>query len=195
MRRVCVFAGASLGNHDSYAAAARTLAETLGRRGLGLVYGGARLGLMGALADRALAVGVPVIGVLPHALSHVEIAHPGLDELRIVEDLHERKKTMAQLADAFVALPGGLGTLEETCEMLTWTDLGLHRKPVGLLDVAGYWHHLEAMLDTAADSGFVTASGRSQLIRSDDPDTLLDRLAAWQPPLRDPRVRVLADQQ
>jgi uncharacterized protein (TIGR00730 family) len=188
--RVCVFAGARLGNDTRYAAAARLLADALARRGLGLVYGGAQIGLMGALADRALSAGVPVIGVLPRALSHVDFAHPGLNELRIVDDMHERKKAMAQLADAFIALPGGFGTLEETCEMLTCTDLGLHRKPVGLLDVAGYWRHLEDLLETAANAGFVTAHGRRQLIRSDDPDLLLDHLAAWQPPPLDPRVSV-----
>jgi uncharacterized protein (TIGR00730 family) len=188
--RVCVFAGSRLGNDARYAAAAHLLADALARRGLSLVYGGTQIGLMGALADRALSAGVPVIGVLPRALSHVDFAHPGLDELRIVDDMHERKMAMAQLADAFIALPGGLGTLEETCEMLTWTDLGLQRKPVGLLDVAGYWRHLEDLLDAAANAGFVTAHGRRQLIRSDDPDKLLDHLTAWRPPPIDPRVSI-----
>jgi uncharacterized protein (TIGR00730 family) len=188
--RICVFAGSRLGNDARYAAAARLLADALARRGLGLVYGGAQIGLMGALADHALSADVPVIGVLPRALSHVDFAHPGLDELRIVDDMHERKKTMAQLADAFIALPGGFGTLEETCEMLTCTDLGLLRKPVGLLDVAGFWRHLEDLLDAAVNAGFVTAHGRRQLIRSEDPDQLLDDLAGWQPPPIDPRVSI-----
>jgi uncharacterized protein (TIGR00730 family) len=187
---VCVFAGSRPGNDARYAAAARLLADGLARRGLSLVYGGAQIGLMGALADRALSAGVPVIGVLPRALSHVDFAHRGLDELRIVDDMHERKKVMAQLADAFIALPGGLGTLEETCEMLTWTELGLHRKPVGLLDVAGYWRHLEDLLDAAANARFITAHGRRQLICSEDPDQLLDHLAAWQPPPIDARVSI-----
>ncbi len=193
LNRICVFAGSRLGDDARYAQAARWLAGALARRGLGLVYGGARIGLMGVLADHALSAGVSVIGVLPRALSHVDFAHRGLDELRIVEDMHARKMAMAQLADAFIALPGGLGTLEETCEMLTWTDLGLHDKPVGLLDVAGYWRHLEGHFDWAANADFLTTDTRRRLIRAEDPDQLLDHLAAWRPAPIDPRLNITID--
>jgi uncharacterized protein (TIGR00730 family) len=188
LRRVCVYAGSRIGADSVYARAAGVLAGALARRGLGLVYGGARVGLMGALADAAVSAGVEVIGVLPMALAHAELAHPGLHELRIVRDMHERKTMMAELGDGFVALPGGFGTLEEILEMVTWTELGLQRKPVGMLDVAGYWQRLAAQLDWAVGQGFIRGAGRAQLLRSEDPDELLDQLHDWRAPAPDPRV-------
>src|SRR5947207_1854347 len=146
MRRVCVFCGSSTGARRVYADAARTLAATLVRRGLGLVYGGGSIGLMGVLADAVLAAGGEVTGVIPRALATKEIAHRSLPDLRVVETMHERKATMAALADGFVALPGGFGTLEELLEVVTWTQLGLHAKPAGLLNVEGYFEPLAALL-------------------------------------------------
>jgi uncharacterized protein (TIGR00730 family) len=180
--RVCVFAGSSVGRHPEYAQLARALAVELARRRLGLVYGGGSVGLMGVLADTALAQGAEVIGVIPEALATPELAHPGLSELRVVASMHERKATMAQLADGFVALPGGLGTLEETFEILTWGQLGIHDKPVGLLDVAGYWRHLADLLAHGVREGFIRAEHAEFLLVGDSPSALLDRLAAWRPP-------------
>ena len=155
MRRVCVFCGASSGRSPAYAAAARELGAELAGRGLGLVYGGGRVGLMGAVADAALAAGGEAVGVIPQELVDRELAHGGLTELRVVGSLHERKALMAELADAFVALPGGFGTLDELLEQLTWSQLGLHAKPVGLLDVAEYWRPLIELARHATDEGFV----------------------------------------
>jgi uncharacterized protein (TIGR00730 family) len=183
VNRVCVFCGAAAGARPEYAEAARTLASELRRRGLGLVYGGGSTGLMGAVAEAALAAGVEVIGVLPHPLSGREFAHPGLTELRLVSSMHERKATMASLADAFISLPGGLGTLEETLEMLTWTQLGIHRKPLGLLNVAGYWTPLVDLLRHAAHESFIHPNDlATSLIVADTPSHLLDLLASWNPP-------------
>ncbi len=138
MTRVCVFAGSSHGARPAYAEAARGLAAELAERGLGVVYGGGSVGLMGVLADTALACGAEVIGVIPRALATRELAHTGLSDMHVVETMHERKALMASLVDGFVALPGGLGTFEETLETLTWSQLGIHRKPIGLLNVEGY---------------------------------------------------------
>src|SRR5258708_25293438 len=146
IRSICVFCGAATGRDPSYAAAAAVTGETLARRGIRVVYGGGRLGLMGAVADAALAAGGEVVGVIPRGLVDRELAHPKLTELRIVETLHERKAQMAELADGFLALPGGLGTLEELAEVLSWAQLDLHVKPVGLLDVGGYFRALDAFL-------------------------------------------------
>jgi uncharacterized protein (TIGR00730 family) len=187
MRRLCVFCGSSSGARPSYADGARALAAELCRRGVGLVYGGAAIGLMGVVADAVLAGGGEVIGVIPRGLATREIAHAGCTELRVVDTMHERKATMASLADGFVGLPGGLGTLEELCEMLTWTQLGVHAKPVGVLDVAGYWDGLRRQLADAAAAGFVHAENVGMLRVHDDPSRLLDDLAAWRPP-RAPRV-------
>ena len=155
MRAVCVFCGASSGRLAAYADAARTLGATLAGRGLGLVYGGGRVGLMGAVADGALAAGGEVTGVIPQELVDRELAHEGLTRLHVVESLHERKALMAELSDAFVALPGGFGTLDELLEQLTWSQLGLHAKPIGLLDVEGYWGPLIALAQHATAEGFV----------------------------------------
>ena len=177
MQRVCVFCGASSGRRAAYVEAARAFGTLLAERGIGLVYGGGRVGLMGAVADGALAGGGEAIGVIPQELVDRELAHPGLTELRIVGSLHERKAQMAELADAFVALPGGFGTLDELMEQLTWSQLGLHRKPVGLLDVEGYWAPLIALARHATDEGFVREVDLGAIAVGGDGGLLLDRLA------------------
>ncbi|MFV8753275.1 TIGR00730 family Rossman fold protein [Nannocystaceae bacterium ST9] len=182
IRRVCVFAGSYEGKRPEYAALAEALGRVLAQRGLGLVYGGGRVGLMGRLADAALAGGVEVIGVIPEALHRREVGHTGLHELHVVANMHERKAKMAELADAFVVLPGGLGTLEETFEMWTWGQLGFHRKPIGLLDVSRYWTPLIEMLDRMVDEGFVSAEYRGIACVAEQPDALLDQLAQWRAP-------------
>jgi uncharacterized protein (TIGR00730 family) len=180
--RLCVFCGSAAGARPEYAEAARSLAGELARRRLGLVYGGGSVGIMGILADAALAAGVEVIGVIPRPLASRELAHAGVTELRLVESMHERKATMASLVDGFVALPGGLGTLEELLEMLTWSQLGIHRKPVAVLNTAGYWTALLALLDHATLEGFVRRDYLDLLVAADTPGELLDRLAAWRAP-------------
>jgi uncharacterized protein (TIGR00730 family) len=179
--RVCVFCGSSAGARPEYAAAARTFGQLLGERQIGLVYGGASVGLMRVLADATLAAGGEVIGVMPRAMVEREIAHTGLTDLRIVASMHERKATMAELSDAFVALPGGLGTLEELFEVWTWAQLGLHRKPVALLDVAEFYQPLAAFLDHAVNEHFIRIVNRSMLLTETDPGSLLDQLAAYGP--------------
>jgi uncharacterized protein (TIGR00730 family) len=178
VRSVCVFCGSNTGAGDDYADAARRLARAIVRRGLGLVYGGGGIGLMGVLADAALAAGGRVIGVVPRRLVEKEVAHAGLTELRVVTTMHERKAMMAELADGFISLPGGFGTLDETFEMLTWTQLGYHRKPCALLDVNGYFGRLAEFLDHAVEQRFLVAAHRATLIVERDPDIVLDRLAA-----------------
>ena len=182
IRSICVFCGAATGRDPRFAAAAAVTGETLARRGIRVVYGGGRLGLMGVLAGAALAAGGEVVGVIPRGLVDRELAHPALTELRIVEDLHERKAQMAELADGFLALPGGLGTLEELTEVLSWAQLDLHAKPIGLLDVGGYFASLEAFLDRAVAEGFIAGRHRRLLLRDDDLDALLRRFDAWEPP-------------
>ena len=182
MTRVCVFCGSSGGGRPEYAEAARDLAAELARRHLGLVYGGGGVGIMGVLADAALAAGVEVIGVIPRPLAARELAHTGLTELRLVESMHERKAMMAALADGFIALPGGLGTLEETLEILTWAQLGIHQKPVAALNVAGYWDDLIRLLGHAIAEGFVRREYAGLMLFADSAGELLDRMAAWQPP-------------
>jgi len=174
MHRICVFAGANPGKRDSYTAAAQTLGAEIARRGHGMVYGGASRGLMGVCADAALAGGAEVVGVLPRALAGREIAHRGLTELRIVSSLHERKAVMSALSDAVVALPGGCGTLDELFEAITWSQLGLHEKPIGLFDVDGYYAPLFGVLDQMTAEGFVHP--RLQLVRATTAGQLLDRL-------------------
>ena len=182
MPRLCVFCGSSSGAGPAYADAARALGTALVRRGLGLVYGGGSIGLMGVIADAVLGAGGEAIGVIPRGLYSAEIAHAGLTELRVVSGMHERKAVMASLAGAFVALPGGLGTFEEVLEMLTWLQLGIHRKPVALLDVDGYWRGLRTLLDDAVAAGFVEAARADLLLVETDVETLLDRVRAWTPP-------------
>jgi uncharacterized protein (TIGR00730 family) len=178
---VCVFCGSSAGARPEYAAAARAVAGALVRRGLTLIYGGASRGLMGELADAVLAGGGRVIGVMPRKLERRELLHQGLTELLVVESLAERKREMFARADAFVTLPGGFGTLDELAEVLTMSQLGLHAKPCGLLDVAGYFTPLLAFLDGAVSERFVRAEHRALVIADDDPERLLDRLEAAPP--------------
>ena len=182
MKRVCVFCGSNVGARPVYADAARAVGGALARRGCGLVYGGGCIGLMGIVADAVLAHGGEVIGVIPEALVAKELAHRGLTELRVVGSMHERKASMADLADAFIALPGGYGSFEEFCEMLTWAQLGLHRKPCGLLNVDGYYDSLLALFDRAVTERFVRPVHRALVLEDRDPDRLLDRLAAYQAP-------------
>jgi uncharacterized protein (TIGR00730 family) len=182
LRRVSVFCGSSTGLDPAYAEATRALAAELARRRLGLVYGGGSVGLMGILADTLLAAGGEVIGVIPGPLATPELAHTGLTKLHVVGSMHERKATMSALADGFVALPGGLGTLEEILEVLTWAQLGIHAKPVGLLNARGYWDRLVDMLVHATREGFVRPDHAELLLVGDDPAVLLDRCQAWRPP-------------
>ena len=183
MKSVCVFCGGNPGARPSYRAAAARLGAALAGRGLTLVYGGASVGLMGAVADAALAGGGQVFGVLPDFMSVREIGHPGLTELRLVGSMHERKAEMAALADAFVALPGGFGTLDELFEVLTWSQLGLHHKPCALLDVDGYYTSLVAFLDHAAAEGLLRPEHRAMLFVEPDVDRLLDRLSSYPLPV------------
>jgi uncharacterized protein (TIGR00730 family) len=182
LRSICVFCGASSGKDPRYTAAAAAVGERLASRGIQLVYGGGHLGLMGAVADAALAAGRPDFGVIPRALVDRELAHHGVSELRIVDTLHQRKAVMAELSDGFIALPGGLGTLEELAEVLSWAQLDLHAKPIGLLDVGGYFGSLEGFLDHAVSEGFVAERHRRLLLVDDDIDRLLAAFAAWRPP-------------
>jgi uncharacterized protein (TIGR00730 family) len=183
LRRVCVFTGSSSGVRPEYRAAAAELGRVMAGRGIGLVYGGARVGLMGTLADAALAAGGEVVGVIPAALMAKEIAHSGLTELRVVQSMHERKALMSELADAFVALPGGWGTLEELFEVLTWAQLGLHRKPCGLVNVQGYFDGLLAFLAHTIDEGFVRREYAAMIAVAASPGELLDRVASASPPV------------
>jgi uncharacterized protein (TIGR00730 family) len=176
VRRVCVFCGASSGRLPEYAEAARAFGAAAAARGLGIVYGGGRVGLMAAVADAALAGGGEVIGVIPQELVDRELAHGGLTELHVVDSLHKRKALMAQLSDGFVALPGGFGTLDELLEQLTWSQLGLHEKPVGLYDVEEYWRPLIALARHATDEGFVRESDLGAIAVGTEPEGLLDRL-------------------
>jgi len=180
--RVCVFCGSSRGSSPSYAAAATEPGTALAASGTGLVYGGGDVGLMGVVADAVLAGGGEVIGVMPDALVAKEIAHRGLTELRVTGSMHERKALMAELADGFVALPGGLGTFDELCEILTWGQLGLHRKPVVLLDVEGFWGPFVALLDAAVEAGFLRAVHRDLAHRAPSVTAALELLRAPPPP-------------
>jgi hypothetical protein len=174
--RVCVYAGSSAGAQPQHADAARALARVLCARRRGIVFGGSRAGLMGALADEALARGGEVIGVIPRYLVEREVAHGSLTDLHVVGTMHERKALMAELADAFVALPGGIGTLEELVEMLTWAQLGLHAKPIGIVNVDGYYDNLLAFLQHAVGEGFLSPATRARLVVEADPAALLDEL-------------------
>ena len=182
MRRICIYAGSNPGTDPAYADATRGLAALLAERGIGIVYGGGKVGLMGVTADTMLAAGGEVIGVMPQALIAREIGHPGLTELRVVESMHERKALMAELADAFIALPGGIGTLEELIEVYTWSQLGIHDKGCGVLNVRGYYDGLVAFLDHAVAAGFLRPQHRATLSVAEDPAELLDALAAYEPP-------------
>ncbi len=183
MRSVCVFCGSSEGGNPAYAAAAQRMAAVLVRRGLRLVYGGGRVGLMGALADAALAAGGEVIGVIPEALVSKELAHRGLSDLRIVGTMHERKALMADLSDGFVTLPGGFGTLEEFLEVLSWAQLSIHAKPCGLLDIENYYGPMIELFDRAVTEGFVAPDHRDIVLTERDPDLLLDLMERYTPPI------------
>jgi uncharacterized protein (TIGR00730 family) len=181
VRRVCVFCGSSPGARPAYAEVTADLARVLAAEGLGLVYGGAGVGLMATLADTVLDEGGEVIGVIPRALVEKEIAHNGVSDLRVVDSMHERKALMADLSDAFVALPGGLGTLEELLEIFTWAQLGLHHKPCALLDVEGYYAGLADFLAHAVEERFLREEHRAMLIVEREPRALIDRLNRFEP--------------
>ncbi len=181
MNRLAVYCGSATPADPRYVDAARLVGRTLAERGIGLVYGGGRLGLMGAVADAALAAGGEVIGVIPRALVDAEVAHRGLTELHVVETMHERKAAFTDLSDGFVTLPGGTGTMDELWEAMSWAQLGYHAKPVGLLNVAGFYDGLLQFWATMGETGFVRAQHRPILIASDDLDALLARMAAYRP--------------
>jgi len=184
-KRFCVFCGSSLGAQPGYARAAESLARSLAANGLGLVYGGSNAGLMGVLADTALAAGAEVIGVIPRALVAKEVAHRGLRDLRVVDSMHERKALMAELSDGFIALPGGFGTLDEVCEVLTWTQLGLQRKPCGLLNVESYYDALLTLFDHAVAERFLKPVHRQMVIADENADALVKRMLACEVPAAD----------
>ena len=180
--RLCIFCGSSQGKNPAFIHAAQELATELARRNIEIVYGGGNVGLMGVIADAALAAGGCVTGVIPHGLVSRELAHPGLTTLHVVKSMHERKALMAGLADAFIALPGGFGTLEEFCEVVTWTQLGIHAKPCGLLNVDGFYDGLLAFLAHALHEDFLRPSHFEIVVASTDPQELVDKLLRWRPP-------------
>lgn len=184
MKAICIFAGANPGNQPAFADAARAMGEALARRGMTLVFGGGRVGLMGAVSQAARAAGGKVIGVIPAALQRKELAYDGVEltELIVVRSMHERKARMAELSDGFVALPGGFGTFEEICEMITWAQLGIHRKPCGLVNVDGYFDGLQQQFDRAVGDGLIRAVHRGLVMAEPDADHVLDRLQAWAAP-------------
>jgi uncharacterized protein (TIGR00730 family) len=188
VKRVLVFCGSSPGARPEYTAAGAQLGRLLAERRLGLVYGGASVGVMASVADAALERGGEVIGVIPRLLVDREVAHMGLSDLRIVETMHERKQLMAELSDAVVVLPGGTGTMDELFEMFTWSQLGLHRQPIGLLDVLNYWDGLLAFMDHMVNERFLWAEQRDTLLVERDPGVLLDRCETYEPRTRDKRV-------
>jgi len=182
MRRICVFCGSSPGSRPEYRAATEELGTEPARRNIGLVYGGGNVGLMGVLADAVLGAGGEALGVIPEHLMAREIGHNGLTKLHVVHSMHERKALMADLSDAFVALPGGFGTLEEFCEVVTWTQLGLHAKPCGILNVLGFYSPLLAMLDHAVQERFLKPENRALVLARESPSELLQALEEWRPP-------------
>lgn len=182
MNSICVYCGANAGANPKYADGTRALAVALAEREITLVYGGGSVGLMGILADTMLEAGGHVVGVLPRHLHRKEVAHQGLTELHVVNSMHERKALMADRSDAFIALPGGLGTLEELFEVLTWTQLGVHAKPCGLLNIADYYGRLSHFLDHAVSERFIRSEHRAMLLIENDPAALLQRLETWRPP-------------
>ena len=185
MKSICVYCGSNAGSKPVYTERAIALGDRIARDGMRLVYGGGNVGLMGILADTARAAGGEVIGVIPRGLVAKEVAHTELADLRVVESMHERKALMADLSDGFIAMPGGYGTFEEFCEILTWTQLGLQRKPCGILNVEGYYDHLLQMFDHAVAEQFVKPVHREMFIADAKPDALLERLLAYQAPVVD----------
>lgn len=182
MKQVCVFCGSYQGSQPIYMTAAHQMGNGLAQRGLGLVYGGGRVGLMGAVADGTIAGGGKVIGVIPQSLVDRELAHKGLSELRVVASMHERKAVMAELADSFVAMPGGFGTLDELFEIITWAQLGFHRKPIALLNIGGYFDPLITFIEHMETEGFIKPEHRNAVLVKNDVDSLLDTLLAYQAP-------------
>ena len=180
--RICVFCGSRPGNRPEYVEAARTLGALLAERRIGLIYGGGNVGLMGVVADAALKGGGEVIGVIPTALVHRELAHDHLTELRVVDSMHERKALMAELSDAVIALPGGFGTFEELFETVTWSQLGIHRKAFGVLNVAGFYDGLLALVQHAVDEGFIPPEHRGFILEAEEPERLVDLIAGYEPP-------------
>lgn len=182
MKRICVFCGSNPGLRPDYAAAAQGLARVMAKRGIGLVYGGGHVGLMGIVADTIMAEGGEAIGVIPEALLRREVGHHGLTELHVVRSMHERKQLMADLSDGFIAMPGGYGTFEEFCEVITWSQLGIHPKPCGLLNVLGYYDALLAMFDHGVKEGFIHPQHRAMVLEDTDPAALIDGMIAFVPP-------------
>lgn len=187
--RLCVFCGSNRGAHPDFEAAARDLGVTLAEESIALVYGGGRVGLMGVIADAVLESGGDVIGVIPHALDTKELAHDGLTEMHVVDSMHERKAVMADLSDGFIALPGGLGTFDEFFEVVTWAQLGIHTKPCGLLNVAGYFDKLIALLDHAVEERFVKPAHRDLILVDRDHRHLLERMRAYESPVIEKWIR------
>ena len=185
MEKICVYCGSSPGKNPAYSHAAKSLAKAMCERGIGLVYGGAAIGVMGAIADAVLEAGGEAIGIIPKSLAVKEVAHDNLSELHVVASMHERKAMMAELADGFIALPGGWGTLEEIFEILTWAQLGFHHKPCGLLNIEGYYDGLIDFLDNSFEQQFVNELCRPMLMTAHDPVALLDQFATY----RAPKVR------
>ncbi|WP_319244893.1 TIGR00730 family Rossman fold protein [uncultured Propionivibrio sp.] len=195
MKQVCVFCGSNAGNKPEYLRAADTVGATLARRGIGLVYGAGNIGLMGAVADACLAAGGEVTGIIPQALMGKEVAgrpvdHKTLTRCEVVDSMHTRKARMAELSDGFIALPGGFGTFEELCEILTWSQLGFHGKPVGLLNIAGFYDPLLALFDRAVEDGFLHPKNRAMALVDTDIDALIERMASYR---ADPVTKWLKD--
>ena len=188
MKRICVFCGSNLGRRASYRKAAVEVGHLLAEHGIGLVYGGAKVGLMGTIADASLEKGGYVTGIIPEALVQRELAHQGVQDLRVVRSMHERKALMADLSDGFIALPGGFGTFEEFCEVLTWSVLGIQQKPCGLLNVENYYQPLLALFDHAVQEGFLMPENRKLVLAHTEPESLLDRLLAFRPKIRELEV-------
>ena len=181
MKRICIFCASSPGNRPEYAAAAEEMATELVNRKIGLVYGGSKVGLMGVLADAVLGAGGEAVGVIPKNLMEREVGHAGLSKLHVVQSMHERKALMTDLSDAFIALPGGFGTLEEFCEVVTWSQLGLHAKPCGILNVLEYYSPLLAMFDHAVEERFLKPENRALVLARASPAELLRALEEWRP--------------
>ena len=181
MKRICVFCGSNKGAKPAYIEAAKSLGKVLVKKNIGLIYGGGKVGLMGVIADEVLASGGEVIGVIPQSLVNREVAHQNVTQMHIVNSMHERKALMADLSDGFMALPGGMGTFDEFCEILTWAQLGIHQKPCGILNVENYFTPLLAMFDHAMREGFLHDSHRALVIEATEPESLLDLFAKYQP--------------
>lgn len=191
-KSICVYAGSNLGSNPEYAEKAGLLGEAIARRGWKLIYGGSAIGLMGEIADRVLALGGEVIGVMPRGMILGEMAHPHLTELLEVNGMHARKEKMNDLSDGFIALPGGIGTFDELFEILCWAQIGLHHKPISLLNIAGYFDPLISLIQHSIDHQFADQSNMNLLTISDDPDTLLDKMTAYIPPKLGNKWRQLA---